>query len=197
MLLGILAATALPRFIDVTDEAHESVVQAVYGGLNTGISLARSEWVATGNPATVTLDGGTSLTMIAGSGYPSGTSEAECAAIYSGVLQSGAPSSTTAAEDLIAQDGIDNIDGVDGSGDRVDFQIFQTTETGTPSTGDDTYHCFFVYTGQYDTVTNATSAGLTGLPVIHYEYEVLDGDGAQPASVSLENTSNTTLFETT
>ena len=29
IILGILAATALPRFIDVSDEAHVSVVQAV------------------------------------------------------------------------------------------------------------------------------------------------------------------------
>ena len=39
ILLGILAATALPRFIDVDDDAHAAAVQGVTGGLQTGVSL--------------------------------------------------------------------------------------------------------------------------------------------------------------
>ena len=50
ILLGIMAATALPRFMDVTDEAHDSVVQGVYGGLQSGISLYHAQWVAEGQP---------------------------------------------------------------------------------------------------------------------------------------------------
>ena len=42
LLLGILTATALPRFLDVTDEAHDAVVDAVFGGLTTGVTLFRA-----------------------------------------------------------------------------------------------------------------------------------------------------------
>ena len=48
LLLGILAATALPRFIDVTTQAHDAVFEAAAGGLTTGTALYRAEWVARG-----------------------------------------------------------------------------------------------------------------------------------------------------
>lgn len=51
LLLGILAATALPRFIDVTTEAHTSVFESNAGALATGIALYRAEWTARGQPA--------------------------------------------------------------------------------------------------------------------------------------------------
>jgi len=51
LLLGILAATALPRFIDVTEQAHDAVFSGVGGSLVTGTALYRAEWVARGQPA--------------------------------------------------------------------------------------------------------------------------------------------------
>jgi hypothetical protein len=50
ILLGIMAAIALPRFIDVTDEARTSVVSGVQGGLLSGMSLFWALWVAEGEP---------------------------------------------------------------------------------------------------------------------------------------------------
>jgi len=54
LLLGILAATALPRFIDVTTQAHDSAFEATAGGFLTGTALYRAEWVARGQPAAET-----------------------------------------------------------------------------------------------------------------------------------------------
>lgn len=51
LLLGILAATALPRFIDVTTSAHTSVFEATSGGVATGVALYRAEWTARGQGA--------------------------------------------------------------------------------------------------------------------------------------------------
>lgn len=51
LLLGILAATALPRFIDVTTQAHDAAFDATAGGFTTGAALYRAEWVARGQPA--------------------------------------------------------------------------------------------------------------------------------------------------
>ncbi|MFM1897479.1 MAG: hypothetical protein RLZZ385_2553 [Pseudomonadota bacterium] len=48
LLLGILSATALPRFIDVTEDAHESAVRGVLGGLATGVALFKAQAIADG-----------------------------------------------------------------------------------------------------------------------------------------------------
>ena len=39
IILGLLAATALPRFIDVTDEAREASVEGVAGGFAAAVGL--------------------------------------------------------------------------------------------------------------------------------------------------------------
>ncbi len=106
LILGILAATALPRFMNIDDEAHASVVQGVSGGLQTGVSLYHAQWVAESQPSagTAIADFGALRTNAAG--YPYGLTDtagdvistsAECVEVYQGVLQSGAPSITGVA----------------------------------------------------------------------------------------------------
>ncbi|MDO2949928.1 type II secretion system GspH family protein [Aeromonas simiae] len=48
VILGILAATALPRFLDVTEEAKKASVEGVSGGFATGVMLVRAQWEAEG-----------------------------------------------------------------------------------------------------------------------------------------------------
>jgi prepilin-type N-terminal cleavage/methylation domain-containing protein len=56
VILGILAATALPRFVDLGVDAHNSAAQGVAGAIasgtaiNTGVCLARG--IASGAPCT-------------------------------------------------------------------------------------------------------------------------------------------------
>ncbi|MGD8784435.1 MAG: type II secretion system protein [Thioalkalispiraceae bacterium] len=59
VILGLLAAAALPRFVNVTQDARVSSLNGVAGGLRTAASLARAEYIVTGdNTATdVTMDG--------------------------------------------------------------------------------------------------------------------------------------------
>src|SRR5210317_2295055 len=103
LLLGILTATALPRFLDVTDEAHDAVVDAVFGGLNTGVTLFRAGYVAQGEPdanlAITAYGDGTLRTNE--DGYPMGTTSdadgvidevADCVEVYNALLQTGRPS---------------------------------------------------------------------------------------------------------
>ena len=106
LILGVLAATALPRFLNIDDEAHDSVVEAVQGGLRTGLSLYHAQWVAQSQPAP-----GTALVEFNGlrsnsAGYPYGLADtaadavstsAECVEVYQGLLQDGAPSISAAA----------------------------------------------------------------------------------------------------
>ncbi len=48
VVLGILAVTALPRFLDVTEEAKNASVEGVAGGYATAVLLVRSQWEAKG-----------------------------------------------------------------------------------------------------------------------------------------------------
>ncbi|MEX2333186.1 MAG: type II secretion system protein, partial [Pseudohongiella sp.] len=73
LLLGILAATALPRFLDVTEEAHDAVVDGTASALQTGMALYRAQWVAQQQAAPGSqLDGGAVYggLRVASSGYP-------------------------------------------------------------------------------------------------------------------------------
>ena len=49
ILLGILAAIALPRFLDVTEDAHTATVRTMAGTLQTAINEARAVWMLHGN----------------------------------------------------------------------------------------------------------------------------------------------------
>lgn len=97
LLLGILAATALPRFMDVTDEAHQAVVDALEGGIVTGATLFRAQWIGKGQPAGAVPEFGNG-TLIAGTGgWPARTAgapngdSATCVAVYNELLQAGRP----------------------------------------------------------------------------------------------------------
>ena len=107
ILLGILAATALPRFLDVDDGAHAAAVEGVVGGFQTGLSLYHAQWIAEGAPAANTqiVEFGSLRSNAAG--YPYGTADnsggtsnvttsADCQAVFLGVLQGG-PSIVAAA----------------------------------------------------------------------------------------------------
>jgi MSHA pilin protein MshB len=93
VILGILAAVAVPRYLNMNDEAAATARTGVVAGLNSSIQMVHSRWLAQGSPATVTLDGGVTITMNAG-GYPDvGTtynSGAMCATLV-GHLLTGAP----------------------------------------------------------------------------------------------------------
>ena len=46
LILGILSATALPRFMNVSDQANTAAVAGAGGGLGAGVALAHAQWVA-------------------------------------------------------------------------------------------------------------------------------------------------------
>jgi prepilin-type N-terminal cleavage/methylation domain-containing protein len=107
IILGILAATALPRFIDVQDDAQLSVAQGVHGGFVSGINLARSKYIASGKASTtLDLDGdGANDVIVNADGYAindgtDGSDLLDCQGVFAGVMGPGAPvaeEGTTAA----------------------------------------------------------------------------------------------------
>ena len=54
VILGILAATALPKFMNVNEQAHEAAVAGTGGALGSAVALARAQWIANGSTGAVT-----------------------------------------------------------------------------------------------------------------------------------------------
>ncbi|WP_154807033.1 prepilin-type N-terminal cleavage/methylation domain-containing protein, partial [Vibrio cholerae] len=50
VVVGLLAVAALPRFLDVTDEAKKASIEGVAGGFATGVLSARAQWEAQARP---------------------------------------------------------------------------------------------------------------------------------------------------
>lgn len=50
VILGFLAVTAIPKFIDLTEQAKKANIEGMAGGFATAISLARAQWEAEGRP---------------------------------------------------------------------------------------------------------------------------------------------------
>lgn len=84
-ILGILAATALPRFIDVTGDARRAAMNGVAGGMRSAAALAQARYVATGDMAVATVNMGvgavTAVDVVAGSGFPQATATGIVAAM--------------------------------------------------------------------------------------------------------------------
>lgn len=100
-LLGILAAVALPRFIDVSSDAHKATVQGTAGALASGVALAKAQAIAQNinSKEAMTFDG-TPLFVNKGK-LPVGSSSAKpsaagCVEVWNAVLQANAPSVSTA-----------------------------------------------------------------------------------------------------
>lgn len=95
LLLGILSATALPRFMDVTAEAHRATVDGTYGGFATAAGLFRAQWTGKGQVTTAVPGFGNGNVIPSANGAPAGTTDAvvdtfsECTALPALILQGG------------------------------------------------------------------------------------------------------------
>jgi MSHA pilin protein MshA len=85
VILGILAATALPRFINLGADARFAAANGIAGGLRSAVSLAQGRYLATGAMAatTITTADGTIVTVNAATGIPVGTAAGIGAAMAS------------------------------------------------------------------------------------------------------------------
>lgn len=72
VILGILAATALPKFIDLSKDARVAALQGMAGTLNTAVQLVQSAWIVQGGSglSTVTMAGGSTVTVNPATGVP-------------------------------------------------------------------------------------------------------------------------------
>jgi MSHA pilin protein MshB len=106
IILGFLAAAAIPRFITATDDAREASVEGVAGGFASAVGLVRAQWELSGRPDptanSINYDG--QAIYVSATGYPTATGQATsgsqltsafCQQALTGALAS-APSSVLA-----------------------------------------------------------------------------------------------------
>jgi prepilin-type N-terminal cleavage/methylation domain-containing protein len=176
LLLGILTATALPRFMDVTDEAHDAVVDAVRGGLLTSAALFRAQYVGKGEPLGVALADFGDDTLFPdgnGTGYPADATdgelndETECLAVYNGLLQVGRPLAAAAAHSDTAATLEDNIEAA--AGPTIDFVVTGNDEDD-PLDG-----CVLYYVGQFKSGNTTASQIIPNLVYTLASGAVVDG----------------------
>lgn len=98
LILGILAATALPRFIDINQDAHQAAVNGAGGSFAASMALAHAQWMAQGaDDSQITLEDGT-VVDINDNGWPDSDTDAtntptaaECVTIWQEALQANGP----------------------------------------------------------------------------------------------------------
>lgn len=105
IILGLLAATALPRFLNVTAQAEEAAIEGIAGGFAAAVGLVRAQWEVEGRPANGTINYDGVVVNVAATGYPAGggtdttISATQCQTVLNSILQN-APSSTHADQNL-------------------------------------------------------------------------------------------------
>lgn len=94
VILGILAAVALPRFVNLQSDARAATMKGLAGGLRGAVAVVRSRWLVTGSTgaATVTMSDGTSVAVGTGTGANAGVPTV--AGILNAVDSSGYANST-------------------------------------------------------------------------------------------------------
>lgn len=99
VIVGILSAAALPRFVNLGDQAETASNRATAGALRSAVGIAHAAWIAagaSGSTSTVTLDntgveinangwasGGAAATTLSG---VAGTAATQCVTIMTGLL---------------------------------------------------------------------------------------------------------------
>jgi prepilin-type N-terminal cleavage/methylation domain-containing protein len=96
VIIGILSAVALPKFVDLTASAHSASTQGTGGAVASAANLIHASWMAGGAPTTVstaTVEGGTTV-GVSTTGWPENTTTpadgtqtaAECVEIWNALL---------------------------------------------------------------------------------------------------------------
>ncbi|MDO7084312.1 prepilin-type N-terminal cleavage/methylation domain-containing protein [Pseudocolwellia sp. AS88] len=104
VILGILAATAAPKFIDLTGDAQASTIKAVRGSVESATTMVHAKVLVKGATAeaTVAIDDSTTIAIV--NGWPAST-----VAAWGDIL------------DISANDFLSAVDGTTGTDGRIVF----------------------------------------------------------------------------
>ncbi|ASM48668.1 MSHA pilin protein MshA [Pseudoalteromonas espejiana DSM 9414] len=116
VILGILAVTAAPRFLNLQGDANASTLEGLQGSIRSGMNIVNGKSIIASNhkkaTATVTVDTGDAVATVYG--YPAATEAA-----FEAFL------------DVDFADGSADADGTADTVDSKDFNIDATTTAGT------------------------------------------------------------------
>lgn len=94
VLLGILAVTVFPRFINNSSDAHLAVFKSTFGSFKSAMNSTNILWVVRGSPTdnnAINVDGDLDYNSL---GYPAGIDDgaqvstaSDCLDIFKGILQ--------------------------------------------------------------------------------------------------------------
>ncbi|GLR72239.1 MSHA biogenesis protein MshB [Agaribacter marinus] len=153
VILGLLAATAIPPFLDVTEDAEDATVEGVSGGFATGVGLVRAQWELDARPrlniganqTSVTIDR-IAIGIDKDTGYPTGQvdndssteddaiSAPDCRSIFTLIMQS-SPTITNIWDPSIAEEYsyFTNVEATGGIGgnDICRYYLLQTVKNLT------------------------------------------------------------------
>lgn len=171
VVLGLLAATALPRLLDITEDAEDATVEGVAGGFATGVGLVRAQWEIEGRPREnqginltfVTIDG-IQIGVDQDTGYPTGQlnsdvssedfeiNNLDCESIFNLIMQSAPTISSNYAQRPFEE-----------------FRYFTRASEGTGSGNNDV--CFYYLTQtirniQFEPIDNTVGNGFVYDPRI-------------------------------
>ncbi|KAA0257367.1 type II secretion system protein [Deferribacter autotrophicus] len=73
VILGILAAVAVPKFINLQSDAKKAAVSGLGGAVKSAANLVKARWMVDGGTSdNVTIEGKT-VNVLGGTGYPDAT----------------------------------------------------------------------------------------------------------------------------
>jgi MSHA pilin protein MshA len=100
VILGILSAVAVPKFIDMQEDAKKSAVEGARGAVKSAVALAHARWMADGaDPANNTVEMEGISINVDDFGYPTVESIAEAAGIDDDfAIDPASPTAGSAAE---------------------------------------------------------------------------------------------------
>jgi MSHA pilin protein MshA len=75
VILGILAATALPRFVNLGGEARTAAVNGIAGGLRGAVSATQGKWYAAGGTGSTVTTADGSIVNITTNGIPNSAAD--------------------------------------------------------------------------------------------------------------------------
>ena len=169
VLLGLLAAAAIPRMLSVTDDAEIAAIEGMAGGFTSAVAIAHAQWVADGysrgavttpgNKVLINLDG--KLLYMNENGWPADTSASqdagyanqtvqECQEVWNALLQN--PASTTTDRN-----------------DRANARVF--VQLLDQAGGDDFGNAGDVC--RYELIVNNSP---TASATHYFDYDLVDGD---------------------
>jgi MSHA pilin protein MshB len=153
VILGLLAATAIPRFLDVPKDAEDATVEGVAGGFATSVGLVRAQWEIEGRPqdnndnnlSFVTIEG-LLIGVDSDTGYPTcqlnndtsseddSMSRLDCESIFNLIMQSAPTITSTWSTQAVK-----------------DFRYFTNVNENAGSGGNDVCHYYLTQTVKNNT----------------------------------------------